>query len=775
MTTYGVNHYAKTFGANTYYGRQRPVKVIPGGGTLPPINNAYLIDPFTAVPLDYTAALLTWNGPDPTTDTPMNEFRLLSSRYGFPVDENDGNVLIDTATLPGQQFVDQNVVPGKMTYYGFYILGANSQWIRAGFTAVLIPVNHGYLNKLWGYLPEYLRDIENGELTSDPAGDTYLSQWLQVVAWPLDYLKTQYDFLYQNQNDPMGMAFSDLAQLAAQIGMPFSGEIPAYYLRKAAQNWAVVMQQRGSLAGIAEHVSLLSGYGADVQVSQNIMLEDDQSLPLAPVFQPWAAGIPYQAGEIVSWPVYPAWVISQSYIVDNYVVYNGANYQCIATGGQGVPPAGGSDSGTYWAIANGPFLYQCAETVTAPPGTAPPGAEPPGDFPEGNSTWTVYYDQDASESYVQVAGLAGGVSTWEVLWGAGPAGPVPSGSLTEGIGVRNPSNYGNDLTQHSLRVYNRGGSAQDTWLRSLSRLTTDVTAGSAVPDPQAVIEHAVPVPQAGPEWDTAVRYGTGDVVLWNGVNYLALRASTGAAPPASGSSAEWTPLGTDSRIPLMISAQTIQNLSQGTAAQYPVYPFVEWYDNWGNLITRAFARNLTGYVYDGFSTNPGSLLNGRASDAGGETWYSTEGTFTLGGDGSVYSANPGEWCLGFVPAPVSCTQAVTFTSAAQDGFIASLVFWYQSYSVRWRATLAGLQYTSDGGGTWTQAATYTTPLQLGDRLYVVTNQAAPSITAYRNAVEAYDAATGNGQVAHLTGAAVPTAVLPASSTTVQSGIASEGS
>lgn len=71
--------------------------------------------------------------------------------------------------LLGSRFVDQTVVPGQISYYGFYILGANSQWIRSGFTACLMPVNHGYADLLWSYLPEYLRDVQDNELTADRA------------------------------------------------------------------------------------------------------------------------------------------------------------------------------------------------------------------------------------------------------------------------------------------------------------------------------------------------------------------------------------------------------------------------------------------------------------------------------------------------------------------------------------------------------------------------------------------------------------------------------
>lgn len=927
MSTYGLSIY----GPPTLYGPARPVTVVPGGATLPLISNNYLIDPFTAVPAGYTAALLTWHGPDPTTATPMNEFRLLSSRYGFPVDEDDGQVVFDTTSLPGSSYTDTNVIPGEITYYGFYILGAAGQWIRAGFTALLMPADHGYAQQLWNWLPEYLRDTANGELTADAVGDTYLSQFLTVAGYSLDYLKTQYDFLYDGQNDPMKMSLADLADLAQEIGMPFYGELPAWNTRKAAANWAVLMRQRGSLPAIAEHIDLLSGFSADIQLSPNIMLENDQSLPLNPRFSPWSASIPYAQGEIVSWPVYPPWVPGQPYVANNYVTYGGANYQCLAAV-TGISPAGDTSSSTYWALADGPFFYQAATAVTSLPGTAPPGAPAAGQAPDGNSQWTLVYDQDAADSYLEISGLAGGVNTWEVLAAAsGSSAPaaaaVPAGSLTQGIGVRNPSNFYNDLSQNTFRVYNKGSAAQDSWLRSVSRGPADITAGSVSPDPQLVIEHAIPVPQpagTAAAWNPAVRYTPGELVTYNGVSYLALRASTGAVPPGSGvalnsntdfaggtypwtgtgatvapSSAytlngaysmmitpdgttaspgavsetgdvipgasyemtafaylpaawasgvqvsvtwsdafgqvistsyssvvvpaagtwtpaslsaqapanaatfqmeigysgtpassdvsywglaklactgtpEWALLGTDTRIPLTVSAQVSPDMLQESPGTYGIYPFAEWYDGWGNLITRVQARTPVAgtpgtpadYTFDGFWSAPLTPLAGRLTDTGDQYWVRAEGAWTVDGGGSAFATVPSADSVALVPAPLSATQAMTISADPAPGKDLGLVFWYQSASLYWHAGTEGLYYND--GGTWTQAAAYPSGQSFspGDRIYVVTNQATPSVTVYRNS-------TASAPVAGLTGSAVPAAVLPAAGTEVYSGIASE--
>lgn len=975
MTTYGISAY----GPPNLYGLSRAAVTVPGGTPLPLVDNAYLVS-LTAAPADYGTILLTWTGPDPSTATPMTGFRLLMNRDGFPVDENDGQVLLDTAALPASQsLADTGPIPGNVSYYGFYV-NSGTAWVRSGFTACLMPYDYGYGGWLHGLLPEYLRAARDGELTADHTGNTYLSQFLNVAGWGLAGLKTRYDFLFATLNSPMDMSLSDLARLAAELGVPFTGEVPAWNVRKAVAAWPVLMRARGSVSGIADHIAALSGYGADVQTSVNFLLENDQSRPSAPSPAPFSPGIPYRAGDLVSWPAYPAWVVSQSYQAGNPVAYDGACYIATAAS-QGIPPAGAVNSGAYWGIAAGPMAYTRVQAVTSLPASAPPDAPGAGQTPDDSADWQFTWDVDSQPPYsagvtydpgqrcayggqvytctaaatvtgtapsgtasstadwayqgpagtdfLTIEGLAGGQSTWEALTAAaGASAPsaqaIPAGTLTEGIATRSPLNFGNDWSQNTFRVTNRGAAAADTWLRTLSRTPDDVTAGTAVPDPQTVTEHAIPVPQPPAAWDASVRYAPGDTVTAGGITFRALRACTGSPPPRAGqplnanvsfegtiapwtastgaeaalsaaqayhgqdslavtpgggyaypravsepvpvipgasytasawfwataapaqgcqvqvnwsdpfgtlisqSSAtaskaagawtrtqvtatapataataviqlqvtgtpaaqppatavaywdlaalactatpDWEPLGADERIPVMISAYCAQDFSQEAAAVCPVTPFAEFYDAWGNLITRAVSRApLAGYAYDSFDT--GTVLAGRLPDAGTAPWTVPEGAWTAGQDGAVWPAVAGDACLGLLPAPLSCAQAVTFTSAPAAGQDTGLIFWWQSASSYWHAGTAGLWYYA--GGAWAQTAAYAAPFGPGDRVIVVTSQTAPSVAVYRNVIGPYSPATGDGLAAQVTGTAVPAAALPGASAQVYSGIASE--
>ena len=83
---------------------------------------------------DYATIMLQWTQPQGS----IMDFRLLSNRYGFPVDENDGNILIDSSAFPGTAYADQDVIPGAYHYYGIYLL-TEGVWNRAGFASCLSP------------------------------------------------------------------------------------------------------------------------------------------------------------------------------------------------------------------------------------------------------------------------------------------------------------------------------------------------------------------------------------------------------------------------------------------------------------------------------------------------------------------------------------------------------------------------------------------------------------------------------------------------------------
>lgn len=291
-----------------------PAQQIPAG---------YSILPFVGQAIDYETIMLTWQ--HPVNANSVIDFRLLRSRYGFPVDENDGTIILDSddGGFPATQYFDSEIIPGQMHYYGIYMLiqlsGGVQTWYRAGFYAVLAINNATSTDWLLSRIPEYYTDIDpSNEITSSDAfANSYLDQFMAIFGWGEDYLKTQLDII-ANVNNPQKIPVNYLASLAATIGFPFYGEITAGITRNAMSNNAALIKQRGTLQGIEAMITQLTSWGADVRVGKNMMLEDDQSDFLDPVYPTWSSLVSYDTAE--------------------YVTYQGFTYQSIANNNLNHPP-----------------------------------------------------------------------------------------------------------------------------------------------------------------------------------------------------------------------------------------------------------------------------------------------------------------------------------------------------------------------------------------------------------------------------------------------------
>jgi hypothetical protein len=119
LISYGENLYGVTAGATQTQ-------------TVPP---SWVIEPFVAQSMNYGAVGLSWTKPQATAV----RWRLLSNRYGYPVDQNDGNILLDSPSWIGTFYLDQAVIPGTYQYYGIYAQtdATNDIWVRAGVTGCL--------------------------------------------------------------------------------------------------------------------------------------------------------------------------------------------------------------------------------------------------------------------------------------------------------------------------------------------------------------------------------------------------------------------------------------------------------------------------------------------------------------------------------------------------------------------------------------------------------------------------------------------------------------
>ena len=658
----------------------------------------YRVDPFTASSLDYASILLTWAQPSGT----ILAYRLLRNRFGYPADQDDGEILIDSTSYPGNSFIDHKVIPGEYHYYGFYVLlnFIGNVWVRSATTATLAINQYEFHDKLLHPLVpgQFTNEtglgdvftVTEGSTINTPQGEILLADgenrafhlFLNVISWGMNLLKTQYD-TYLHLNNPWKIPLPDLHNLANQVGVVVNPDIHPYTLRKAVFFNAQINKERGTTSGLATEVSALTGWNLDLTVGQNFMLENDQSEFLDPDYPQWVNSINYNTGEKVS--------------------FSGFWYNCINASNIGNAPTGTSASNTWWA----PILSTLDNTVLLNSAT-------------------------------------GFINTWEPLYPTVTNGITSGTAISEIIGIADPLSP-SKFAWNGLQVTNNGGGTQNVWLRSIARTPGDiaVTTTTFAPNKYQVINDGLPVPYdslPSQTWNATTTYETQNIVTYNNQPFVALRQSKNALPPyavPANSSPEWAPLSLNTRFRICVSAYCT-----GSSGAIQIYPFVEWYDDQGTFIMRHIARNPTpgtvavpdGLVYDSFTTRAGTTIDGTRTDDGGFTWIQEAGSLscTAFATGSVYPTVPTTRSYAVVSSGVSDTQiGITFLTGAAPGMVQALYLRWLDDTHYIRASRSDLRTIN--GATHTTIGSYSTPCSDGDRLTVTLSGS--NITCFRNGVQ----------------------------------------
>jgi hypothetical protein len=644
------------------------------GYTAPP---AYSVDPFTSDPYNYGTINLSWVRPAGT----ITAWRLIKNMQGFPTDQDDGSIIIDSdAGFPGTAFSDTNVTPGAYHYYGFFVQ-VNTEddlWVNAGNTGCLMLQNYGSALSMLNLIPNFYVEIANNtdELQADPIGNLFLNSLMSVFGWGLDYLRTQYD-TYLNFNNPVSIPIADLYNLAAELGLDINPAVSPYTLRKAVYYNAVINKTKGTLQGLMTELSALTGWNADLSIGPNMLLSNDQSFFQDPSPAQWSPYLNYNTSELVKY--------------SDYI------YSCIESPNYGEPPSGTASPNTWWQV------------------------------------------QQSVASDVLSNSVTGGIDTWEGVYNLTPDTVLPSGALQELTGVQDPLSTLH-YNANAIQIQNLNSSASDMWLRSVSRITSDIP-GQGYPDQYQAIADGIPVPSVltATAWSATVTYFPQDIVLYNSQPFMALRTTLNSVPPYTSpgtNSEDWAPLSYNNRFRIATSAYV-------NGSSLPVVPFIEWYDTSGNFITRVFARNTdsgspaalpNGVCFDSFVTGAGEELSVyTATDDGQYDWDVILGDFSISpyAGGCTYPVSEvTRSCATIDIGSADAQVGLTFVTNPESGWTTGLVLRGVSLTSYLEATMT--QLVENNGGTYTVLGDYSTPCVPGDRIIVTLN--GDSIIVYRNGV-----------------------------------------
>ena len=258
MATYGIDYYGTTF-----YGSSAITQFSAGN--------------FLATPIDYGVIQLTWGAPTGAWDY----IRLLRSPYGFAVNADDGDLLLEVSNPGPTLYFDRGQTPnsvglsgGKCYYYTLLVHGtALNKWQVAG-TAVGISVKNYLTNDLmYQYLPEVLRANIPADDALDSTND-FLYRFLKLFAFSLDLYKTQADNV-MSRYDVTNLDGRLIPTFMQNFNIPYEPSIGVKQSRIFLKNVSLLLQDKGTKKGLNEFIKAYGGYDSVITMGKNLMLDQN--------------------------------------------------------------------------------------------------------------------------------------------------------------------------------------------------------------------------------------------------------------------------------------------------------------------------------------------------------------------------------------------------------------------------------------------------------------------------------------------------------------------
>lgn len=761
-TVYGVDYYhMDPNGCLVYYANSPDCEVVPVPPIIPvpttgipaPSLPVGLLSNLSAVPLNYEQVLLNWQEPQ----SAYLDWRLIRSRFGFPVDENDGAVLVDTdsAAYPGSSYLDTGVIPGSYNYYAIYLLVAETFTIStatAGNSTTLTDSAQNWTTNMW---TGYTVTITSGTGAGSTAVVVSNTQTvLTVTSWSgaAPAASSGYS-LTQEVWFRSGFA-ACLCPWDYESAAWIKGRIPNYFLNNPNQE--LTTDDPIGNKTLNSYLNII-GWGIDylktaLFVAQNV--NNPQVIPENWLYNlAQQLGLPYEPE--ISTGVLRGAVANQSTLIKQRGTLEGIEAYITQLTGWGAdirpginlmleddqahfidPQVAAYSTTTNYAtgemVTYDNYVYE--SLVTNNLNVAPTGTT------SANANWTCLYY--SSNSTLLENATTGWVNTWEPRQLNETNDVAPAGSLSEAVGILDRTHAG-EYQKNGLLVTNTTGSAATLDIQSISRTTADITAVNVYANRTQVIGDGLPVPYTIPQqtWSSTTQYPTGAIVTYNGQPFLALKSSQNVAPPTNNvPTNEWQPIGFDDRIALMMSAYAEASpVTSSTTAN--VQPYAAWYDQWGNHITTLYPRQTSNYpanlVYSSWANSSlwGAALSGSAPDVGSFTWTAQVSTFNINGfeGGCIYPSvvNNRTEALITYTGITNLQLGLTFLTLPNSSYSMGLVVrWAIAGSTEsyWRVDQNAI-YEVNGATRTKQGSNHTTVFAAGDRMIVTVSS--NTLTVYR--------------------------------------------
>lgn len=240
--------------------------------------------PFYTVPKAYGTINVLWNTPTGA----WTKFRLVRNKYGFPVDPDDGIVLLDKNNTSFEEyFEDSNLEQGRTYYYSIFILPENAtEWLRAGNTYGISVKNFNTFDRMWSYLPIVYRSTDL--IISNPLNNTTIYDYtnsrenedlkslLRIFAFEYDLEKTlATNLMYSGDTTYVDGRY--IAPMMQQFGLKFEPEIGLQQSRVLLRNAIKIYKNKGSYEGLLTYLKSYTGWDLAIVLGKNLMLDINDS------------------------------------------------------------------------------------------------------------------------------------------------------------------------------------------------------------------------------------------------------------------------------------------------------------------------------------------------------------------------------------------------------------------------------------------------------------------------------------------------------------------
>ena len=278
---------------------------------------------FKAFSLNYKTVRVSWD--DPTGE--YDRFRLVKGRWGYPVSEIDGEVLIDSDT-PTTNYNDTGVRPGEFVYYSAF-LKVGGTWMWAAVASCLHIRDWRSAEWLWERLPIHYRILRGNRLDLEADENDTLARYMAIIGWGLDRVRTSLNAAWHSQ-DPTFAHIDIIDILIQQYGLPAYPGLSGARKRSFVRDGAALLSRRGTLDEMIAEARAASGWDVVLRPSPNLMLTDDSSRMLNPIPDDWDPMRIYTTGDRVR--------------------LEGADYVCKVASASGYDqqPSGDRTSNTWW-------------------------------------------------------------------------------------------------------------------------------------------------------------------------------------------------------------------------------------------------------------------------------------------------------------------------------------------------------------------------------------------------------------------------------------------